>query len=127
MARTPRGEPPPRPSFLTGIDDPGQAAECADPALPDGGRHARGDEGAHCARLARPAAPVRAVGDGRRHERRRRPVHGRLGLGRPGRACRSWGASAAGRLTYAAMSVRVPTTLAGALTIDEFRDYRGAL
>jgi sugar/nucleoside kinase (ribokinase family) len=28
-------------------------------------------------------------------------------------------------VSYAAMSVRVPTTLAGALTIDEFRDIAG--
>jgi sugar/nucleoside kinase (ribokinase family) len=109
-------------SFLTGIDDPGQAAEALT-------RHCPtvvvtlADEGAICAGshgLLRQSAPsVTAVDTN--------------GAGDLFTAAWVW-ADLAGMpvgerlrlaVTYAAMSVRVPTTLAGALTIDEFRDIAG--
>ena len=47
------------------------------------------DEGAAARVSTGGCASRRAVGHGRGHQRRRRPVHGRLRLGRPGRAVRS--------------------------------------
>jgi sugar/nucleoside kinase (ribokinase family) len=109
-------------SFLTGIDDPGQAAEAL-------ARHCPtvvvtlADKGAICAGshgLLRQSAPsvtaVDANGAGDLFtaawvwaDLAGMPVEERLRLA----------------VTYAAMSVRVPTTLGGALTIDEFRDIAG--
>jgi len=112
----------PEASFLTGVDDPERAAEALTRYCPTV-VVTLADEGAVCAGphgLLRESAPsVTAVDTN--------------GAGDLFTAAWVWadlaGLPVSERLrlavTYAAMSVRVPTTLAGALTIEEFRDIAG--